>query len=295
MPKVRSESNGLYERMCLLETGIYSVFWNDILERVKATSRKLQDPKLDLNAAVAMVVSLKWFVEAKRETFTEYERHGATLSGTSDYVQTRQRPRNVRFDYGPASDAELTPCQKFCVTSYIPVIDQFVASLAHRLSAFEELCSRFGFFGKLDSLSPVEIECSADNLVIVYKDDLEQCFGNELVQFVAFSNEFLKDADDNIGKEHFLYKLIIDMLVKCSFPNVESALRMLFLMVTNCSGERSFSKLKYIKNRLRTIMTNERVTHLSLMSIEYDILRETDFDDLITDFAQRKGRKVYGL
>ena len=61
VPIVRSESNGLYEsrHMCLLETGMYSVFWNDILERVNATSRKLQDPKLDLNAAVAMVVSLK--------------------------------------------------------------------------------------------------------------------------------------------------------------------------------------------------------------------------------------------
>ena len=68
VPKVRCESNGLYERMCLLETGIYSVFWNDILERVNATSRKLHDPKLDLNAAVATVVSLKRFVEAKRET-----------------------------------------------------------------------------------------------------------------------------------------------------------------------------------------------------------------------------------
>ena len=154
-----------------------------------------------MNAAVAMVVSLKRFVEAKRETFTDYERHGATLSGTSDYVQTRQR--------------ELTPSQKFRVTNYIPVIDQFVVSLAHRLSAYEELCSRFGFLGKLESLSPVEIESSADNLVIVYKDDIEQCLGNELVQFVAFSNEFLKDADDNIGKEYFLYKLIIDKRVKC--------------------------------------------------------------------------------
>ena len=224
VPKVRSESNGLYERICLLETEMCSVFWNDTLEIVNATSRKLQDPKLDLNAAVAMVVSLKRFVEAKRETFTEYERHGATR--TSEYVQTRQRPRNVRFDYGPASDAELTPSQKFRVTSYIPVIDQFVVSLAHRLSAYEELCSRFGFLAKLESLSPVEIESSADNLVTVYKGDLEKCFGNELVLFVAFSNEFLKDADDNIGKEHFLYKLIIHKLVKCSFPNVEIALRM---------------------------------------------------------------------
>ena len=77
---------------------------------------------------------------------------------------------------------------------------------------------------------------------------------------------------------------------------VEIALRMyLILMVTNCSGERSFPNLKYIKNRLRMTVTNERVTHLSLMSIEYDILRETGFDDLITDFAQRKGRKVSGL
>ena len=168
-------------------------------------------------------------------------------------------------------------------------------SLAHRLSAYEELCSRFGFLDKLESLSPVEIESSADNIVIVYKDDLEQSFGSELVQFVPFSNEFLKDADDNIGKENFLYKLIIDKRVKCSFPNVQIALRMyLILMVTNCSGERSFSKLKY-KNRLRTTMTNERVTHLSLMSIEYDILRDTDFDDLIPDFAQPKGRKVSGL
>ena len=64
----------------------------------------------------------------------------------------------------------------------------------------------------------------------------------------------------------------------------------LIIMVSNCSGERSFSKLKYIKNRLRTTMTIELVTHLSLKSIEYEILRETDFDDLITDFAQRKGR-----
>ena len=80
-----------------------------------------RDWRVDLNAAVAMVLSLKRFVEAKRETFTEYERHGATLSGTSDYVQTRQRPRNVRFDYHnrPASDAELAPSQKFRVTSYI--------------------------------------------------------------------------------------------------------------------------------------------------------------------------------
>ena len=77
-------------------------------------------------------------------------------------MQTRQRPRNVRFDYGPASDAELTPSQKFRVTSYIPVIDQFVVSLAHRLSAYEELQVYVPDSVSLgnSSLSPVEIESS---------------------------------------------------------------------------------------------------------------------------------------
>ena len=95
-----------------------------------------------------MVLSLKRFVEAKRETFTEYERHGATLSGTS---QTTCRLASVHAMFA-SSDAELAPSQKFRVTSYIPVIDQFVVALAHRLSAYEDLCSRFGFLGKLESL-----------------------------------------------------------------------------------------------------------------------------------------------
>ena len=69
----------------------------------------------------------------------------------------------------------------------------------------------------------------------------------------------------------------------------------LVLMVTNCSGERSFSKLKFIKNRLRTTMTNERLSHLTLLSIEYDILRQIDFTKLIRDFAKAKSRKVPGL
>jgi len=47
-------------------------------------------------------------------------------------------------------------------------------------------------------------------------------------------------------------------------------------LVTNCSAERSFSKLKIIENRLRTSMTQERLVNLAIMSIESDILREID-------------------
>ena len=93
--------------------------------------------------------------------------------------------------------------------------------------------------------------------------------------------------------EQFCYNFLPDKEVKDSFPNVEVALRMyLSLMISNCSGERSFSKLKLIQNRLRTSMGQGRLVHLVMMSLEWDILRELDFKDVIYQFATAKSRKV---
>ena len=77
------------------------------------------------------------------------------------------------------------------------------------------------------------------------------------------------------------------------FPNFLTVLRIyLTMLVTNCSGERSFSKLKLIFNRLRMSMTHSRMKRLVLMSVECDLLRKIDFRELILDFANRKIRKV---
>ena len=54
-------------------------------------------------------------------------------------------------------------------------------------------------------------------------------------------------------------------------------------MVTNCSAERSFSKLKLIENRLPIFMTQRRLFNPAIMSIESDILREIDFTAIISD------------
>ncbi len=67
------------------------------------------------------------------------------------------------------------------------------------------------------------------------------------------------------------------------------------IMLGNCSGERSFSKLKLVENRLRTSMSQERLVHLAIMSLESDILRQIDFSDIIANFASKKSRKVPGL
>ena len=58
-----AEAMGLLRRMNTLEIGIYACFWNNILQRANATSKKLQTVKLDLNSAVASLHSLREYIK----------------------------------------------------------------------------------------------------------------------------------------------------------------------------------------------------------------------------------------
>ncbi|CAH2252755.1 zinc finger MYM-type 1-like [Pelobates cultripes] len=76
-------------------------------------------------------------------------------------------------------------------------------------------------------------------------------------------------------------------------PNVAIALRiMLTLPITVATGERSFSKLKIIKNYLRSSMSQERLVGLAMIAIENRTAQEIDFETLLKDFANAKARKV---
>ena len=158
------------------------------------------------------------------------------------------------------------------------MVDQLSASLSDRTRAYDVVCDRFGFLDHLEDLSISELHKAADNLVKLYNGDLEISLGNELVQFVAIIDAFKKDYNvDSEPKEMFFYRILMDNNFGAAFPNIKITLRMyLVLMVANCDGERSFSKMKMIKNRLRTIMTQKRLVHFSLLSIESDLLREMD-------------------
>ena len=63
------------------------------------------------------------------------------------------------------------------------------------------------------------------------------------------------------------------------------------LMVTNCSGERYFSRLKRIKNDLSSTMSQERMSGVSILCIENDKLWLTDIGEIIDEFAARKVRR----
>jgi hypothetical protein len=57
--------------------------------------------------------------------------------------------------------------------------------------------------------------------------------------------------------------------------------------VTVASAERSFSKLKLLKNYLRFVMSQERLNGLVTLCIEKKLVDEIGINSIVTDFASR--------
>jgi hypothetical protein len=98
-------------------------------------------------------------------------------------------------------------------------------------------------------------------------DDEDMSFnGNDELhkhdQTMEFENN---DAMKLDSPEVRMYKLILENELETVFPNIEVTLRIyLSLMTSNCSGERSFSILRYIKNSYRSTMGQRRLNDLIL-------------------------------
>ena len=69
------------------------------------------------------------------------------------------------------------------------------------------------------------------------------------------------------------------------FGNISKLIKIaLTIPLTSASAERTFSKLKIIKNRLRSTMRQDRLQSLMIMSIESDILSNLDIESLVDGF-----------
>lgn len=87
---------------------------------------------------------------------------------------------------------------------------------------------------------------------------------------------------------------ILSLLKKMmgSFPKTCIALGiMLTIPVTSATAERSFSKLKIIKNYLRNTISQDKISKLALISIENKISESLNYNDIIEIFASQRSRK----
>ncbi|KAI4816568.1 hypothetical protein KUCAC02_008891 [Chaenocephalus aceratus] len=87
--------------------------------------------------------------------------------------------------------------------------------------------------------------------------------------------------------------IVYNPAVTSTFSEVWTAfILFLTLPVTVATAERSFSKLKLIKNYLRSTMGQERLSGPALLSIESDRAKKLDIQRIVDEFAERKARRV---
>lgn len=122
-----------------------------------------------------------------------------------------------------------------------------------------------------------------------YNKDMSKTFTNEIL---TVRSTFKNEINKFISTRDLALLLIVKYYLTDSFPEVCTVL-ILFLTipVTTASAERSFSKLKMIKDYLRSTMTQDRLSGLGLLSIEQDTARKINFEDLIDKFAEAKARE----
>ena len=134
--------------------------------------------------------------------------------------------------------------------TFLVTIDKIVVSLKERATSYQSVYTIFKVIVDSCNMTTDELRYNAQVLARNYSDDLSMdTFPGEIVQFVAFAKR--RDCTTPADQA----KMLCEGDLIDTFPNVHVALRMyLCIMVTCCSGERSFSKLALIKNDLRSTM-----------------------------------------
>jgi len=283
------------QKLNRLECALMAVFWGNVLEILNKTSKKLQSVSIDLITVVQLYNSIIYYVKSarSRNIFMDYESSAKDLSGLSDYKDNEKRKRRRELPHGETRSNEVTLSgrEHFIVMTYFFILDNLQSELQKRKSAYNDLVKKFSFFHNIIQHSNNEIRKSAKELCEAYPNYLNISLASEVVQ--------LQGHIHSLGTSGNNPQTILELMLWIRsnnfiilYPYVEIALR-IFLSTasTNCSAERSFSVLKRVKNYLRSTMNQDRCSALALLTIESDITRETDFEEMIILFSNLQSRR----
>jgi hypothetical protein len=70
---------------------------------------------------------------------------------------------------------------------------------------------------------------------------------------------------------------------------------MLTISIMSAGAERTFFILKFIITYLRSTMSQLRLTGLATICIEKELSVQLNYEDIISDFAPKKARKIKEL
>ncbi|XP_062182263.1 uncharacterized protein LOC133886585 [Phragmites australis] len=220
-----------------------------------------------------------------------FEAIASELDVEPKFPTKRQGKRKKHFDEeNDLNEETQSAIESFRVNYFLVMIDVAIASLTNRFEQLKAFENVFGFL------------FNSKNLKSLDDTDLRK----HCTTFVeAFSHDNSSDVElnDFFSELKVLQVILPDVLMSAPeilqfviaadcYPNVSVAYRILLTVpVTVASAEKSFSKLKLLKNYLRSTMSQERLNGLAMCCIEKNVLDSIDLDIVLNDFASRNARR----
>jgi hypothetical protein len=218
--------------------------------------------------------------------------------GSSSNDSTYQPKRSCRTtkanskydDYLVAStlgQREQIQSSNFRVQLLYPIIDNFLTEIRFRFNDENMQILRC-----LDVCNPKSEDFLNEKLL----PPILSNYSNHLDDKIFDECKFFKNHMNNCTSLKEM--TILDVFAKVSeFPVIFPQLNILFKIVlslpaTTATSERTFSALRRIKDYLRNRTCDERLSSLTLISIEKEIADSIDLDALVDKFASMHRRKL---
>ena len=301
--KAKYDAKCLAEKICSFPFICSLNIWYIILTKVNFVSKILQRIDMNMQIALDALTDLRKFLIKIRDdaNFEEIVNDAMKIAEKLDvevefetsrsrFLRRRKAPKN--FDYEGEDHIVNDPKTAYKINVFFYILDQALSSVDERFNLLSNHNDVFHFLFKLSddhdqtqlksSCHQLQKKLSANNSTDINADDL--------CEEIMSCPSFLKKCNNDAAK---ILEFIYLNNLTAVYPNITIALRILLTMpVTVASAERSLSKLKLIKNYLRSTMSEERLSNLATISIEEAILDQIDIHETIKDFANRKARRV---
>ncbi|XP_065681400.1 zinc finger MYM-type protein 1-like [Hydra vulgaris] len=255
------------------------ILWHDILFEINSVLKLLQSVTINISDCVRMLSETIKKVKSYRQSgyiqmkiaAKEIAENLKCSTEFPDDTEVRPRRKKRQFDYEKAVDEPLTEEKKFKINFFNYILDITLNSLNERFTLLETHSKKFH----------LEFILSVENETDINANDLREEL-RDVSRMLPYSTKPLDVL--NYLSQNSLISL---------YPNTVVTLRILLtLPVSVASGERSFSKLKLIKNYLRSSIGQTKHKNLALISIESAMASTLDYTSVINEFAKVKVRRV---
>lgn len=273
------------------------------LTMVDNCARKLSELRNELHLDILLAEAKKFSLENELEEVWFPEKR----------VQRRKKMAGEKINDEIVTNAK----DNFKIQVYFTVLDQICTSITSRFEGSREILSDLSLLS-VDRLIATNKGCPIpeDNFVYLDKwipnlqiDQLKLEYSTFAYNFLKFKSNIaieklhekvmISESDedtsvdsDEVNSEETKTKMTVLNVLKLlntfnlisAFPNMYMAYKFLCTIpATSVSSERTFSKLKLIKTRIRSTMVQKRLDSLMLLSCEKDII--INIDEAINRYA----------